>query len=148
MCFDDEKEAFMAYARSQPDNCIFLVDTYDTYTGVQHAIETGVWLRSQGHEMDGIRLDSGDLGELSKVARRMLDEAGFPGARIVASNDLDEYRIKEIKERGAQVQVWGVGTRLATAFEQPALGENFHTGPSANEPVLSSGWTPCRRHDL
>lgn len=139
MCFGEEKEAFLTYARSQPDNCIFLVDTYDTYSGIQNAIEAGRWLREQGHEMNGIRLDSGDLGELSQAARQMLDQAGFPDAKIVASNDLDEYRIKELKERGAKVQVWGVGTRLATAYEQPALGGVYKLSALTDE---RGNWMP------
>jgi len=122
MCFDEELESFRAYARSQPDNCIFLVDTYDTHEGIRNAIQVGKELREEGHEMLGIRLDSGDLTQLSKDARRMLDEAGFPDAAIVASNELDEYRIQKMKAEGAKISVWGVGTRLATAHGQSALG--------------------------
>jgi nicotinate phosphoribosyltransferase len=105
-----------------PNNCVFLVDTYDTLEGVQHAIEVGRELRRQGHEMIGIRLDSGDLAWLSSEARRLLDDAGFASARILASNDLDEQIIASLKEQGAAINVWGVGTRLVTAYDQPALG--------------------------
>jgi nicotinate phosphoribosyltransferase len=105
-----------------PNNCVFLVDTYDTLQGVRHAVEVGRWLRAQGHELAGIRLDSGDLAYLSVEARRILDEGGFPQAVIVASNDLDEHIISSLKEQGAAIGVWGVGTRLATAYDQPALG--------------------------
>jgi len=122
MCFDNELEAFDAYARAMPNNCVFLVDTYDTVTGVQHAVEVGRRLRSEGHDLVGIRLDSGDLAYLSKQARRILDDAGFAGAAIVASNDLDEYLIESLKSQGAAIGVWGVGTKLATAYSQPALG--------------------------
>jgi nicotinate phosphoribosyltransferase len=122
MCFDDELESFRAYARAMPNNCVFLVDTYDTLDGVRHAIEIGNEMRRQGHEMIGVRLDSGDLAWLSIEARRMLDEAGFAGATIVASNDLDEQIIASLKDRGAKIGVWGVGTRLVTAYDQPALG--------------------------
>lgn len=122
MCFDDEIEAFRAYARAMPNNCLFLVDTYNTLDGVRHAIQVGEEMRRQGHEMVGIRLDSGDLAWLSIEARRMLDEAGFPEATIVASNDLDEQIITSLKDQGARIQVWGVGTRLVTAYDQPALG--------------------------
>ncbi len=122
MCFDDELEAFRAYAQAMPNNCVFLVDTYNTLDGVRHAIQVGGELRRQGHEMIGIRLDSGDLAWLSIEARRMLDEAGFPKATIVASNDLDERIITSLKDQGATIQVWGVGTRLVTAYDQPALG--------------------------
>lgn len=122
MSFDGEPAAFRAYAEAMPNNCVFLVDTYDTLTGVAHAIEAGKWLRTQGHEMAGIRLDSGDLAYLSVEARRMLDAAGFPKAVILASNDLDEHIIASLKQQGAKIGMWGVGTKLVTAFDQPALG--------------------------
>jgi nicotinate phosphoribosyltransferase len=122
MVYGDELASFRAYAEAFPGNCIFLVDTYDTLEGVRNAIRVGRELRQQGYEMNGIRLDSGDLGELSKAARQLLDAAGFPEVSIVASNDLDEYRIRELKNNGARIGVWGVGTRLATAYDQPALG--------------------------
>lgn len=122
MSFDDEPTAFRAYAEAMPNNCVFLVDTYDTIEGVKRAIEAGQWLRTKGHEMAGIRLDSGDLAYLSIEARRLLDEAGFPAAAIIASNDLDEHIISSLKQQGARIGVWGVGTKLVTAFDQPALG--------------------------
>ena len=122
MSFDDELSAFDAYAKAMPNNCVFLVDTYDTLNGVKNAIEIGRRLRAAGHEMLGIRLDSGDLAYLSIEARRMLDEAGFPTASIVASNDLDEEIIVSLKQQDAKVSVWGVGTKLVTAYDQPALG--------------------------
>ncbi|HFE44189.1 MAG TPA: nicotinate phosphoribosyltransferase, partial [Nannocystis exedens] len=122
MAFDSELESFLAYAKAMPNNCVFLVDTYDTLEGVRCAVEVGRRLRESGHEMAGIRLDSGDLHRLSVEARRILDEGGFPGAAVVASNDLDEHRISALKKKGAQIGVWGVGTRLATAYDQPALG--------------------------
>ncbi len=122
MFFDSEPEAFEAFARSQPGNCIFLVDTYDTIQGVRNAIETARQLRQRGFEMAGIRLDSGDLGALARRARRMLDEAGFPEAAIVASGDLDEHAIARLKEEGVPIGMWGVGTKLATAHDDPALG--------------------------
>lgn len=122
MSFENEFESFLAYARAMPANCVFLVDTYDTAEGVKNAVKVGAELRKHGHEMNGIRLDSGDLAELSKQAREILDAAGFTKAAIVASNDLDEYRIKTLKEKGAKITIWGVGTRLATAYDQPALG--------------------------
>ncbi len=125
MAFDSEPEAFAAYAAAMPNNCVFLVDTYDSIAGVRHAIAVGEELRRGGHELVGIRLDSGDLTALSREARRMLDEAGFPSAAIVASNDLDEHLIRELKQQGAAISVWGVGTRLATAYDQPALGGVF-----------------------
>lgn len=122
MMFDDEPSAFEAYAKAMPNNCVFLVDTYDTIEGVKNAVEAGKKLRAQGHEMVGIRLDSGDLAYLSIEARKILDEGGFPNAAIVASNDLDEYTIDSLKQQDARIGVWGVGTRLVTAHDQPALG--------------------------
>ena len=122
MSFDNEPAAFDAYADAMPNNCVFLVDTYDTIQGVANAIEVGKRLRTKGHEMVGIRLDSGDLAQLSIDARKLLDEAGFPDAAIVASNDLDEHEIAKLKRNGATIAVWGVGTNLVTARDQPALG--------------------------
>lgn len=122
MCFDSEPEAFRAYADAMPNNCVFLVDTYNTLEGVRRAIEAGLVLRERGHEMVGIRLDSGDLAYLSIEARKMLDAAGFEKAIIVASNDLDERIIASLKTQGAKICVWGVGTKLATAYDQPAMG--------------------------
>ncbi len=122
MLFDEEREAFLAYARALPGNCVFLVDTYDTIEGVRHAIEAGEWLRAHGHRLGGIRLDSGDLAWLSIEARKLLDAAGFADAQIVASNDLDEKVIESLKVQGAQISVWGVGTRLVTGGDEPALG--------------------------
>lgn len=122
MFFDDERAAFSTYARAMPNNCVFLVDTYDTLAGVREAVAIGHELRKDGHELVGIRLDSGDLAHLSIEARKILDGAGFPDAAIVASNDLDEHVIKSLKEQDATIAVWGVGTKLATASDQPALG--------------------------
>lgn len=122
MAFDDEMESFKAYARSMPNNCVFLVDTYNTLEGVRRAAEVGKQLREEGYKMIGIRLDSGDLSYLSIEARKILDRAGFPDAIIVASNDLDEKIIENLKEQGATISVWGVGTRLVTAYDQPAMG--------------------------
>ncbi len=122
MCFDDEEEAFRAYAKAMPNNCVFLVDTYDSLEGIRKALSVGRWLRTQGHELAGIRLDSGDLAQLSIEARKILDEEGFPKAIIVASNELDEQTIAALKERGAAIGLWGVGTRLATGHDQPAMG--------------------------
>lgn len=122
MLFDSELEAFKTYAQAMPNNCVFLVDTYDTLEGVRHAAQIGQWLQSEGHRMAGIRLDSGDLAYLSIQARRILDEAGLQDAAIVASNDLDETTIGSLKEQGARINVWGVGTRLVTGHDQPAMG--------------------------
>lgn len=123
MNFPSELEAFRAYAKSFPDNCLLLVDTYDTLrSGVPYAIQVFKELRDQGYEPKGIRLDSGDLAYLSKAARAMLDEAGFENAIICASGDLDENLIRSLKAQGARIDTWGVGTKLITSADMPALG--------------------------
>jgi nicotinate phosphoribosyltransferase len=122
MSYDDELTAFKAYAKAMPNNCVFLVDTYDTMEGVRNAVKVGRWLRQHGHKMVGIRLDSGDLAYLSAEARKILDAGGFTDALIIASNDLDEQIIDSLKDQGAQINIWGVGTKLVTAYDQPALG--------------------------
>ncbi len=122
MSFEEELDAFETYAHAMPNNCVFLVDTYDTVEGVKKAIEVGLKLRARGYEMLGVRLDSGDLAALSIAAREMLDQAGFPKASIVASDSLDEHKIANLKDRGAKIDIWGVGTNLVTAKDQPALG--------------------------
>jgi nicotinate phosphoribosyltransferase len=128
MSFDSELESFENYARALPNNCVFLVDTYDTLDGVRNAIQVGKQIRALGHEMVGIRLDSGDLAYLSIEARKLLDAAGFPKAAILASNDLDEKIIESLKHQGAKIAVWGVGTKLVTAYDQPALGGVYKLG--------------------
>jgi nicotinate phosphoribosyltransferase len=122
MSFDDELAAFIAYADALPNNAFFLVDTYDTLEGVRRAVEAGKRLKQSGHRLGGIRLDSGDLAYLSIEARKILDAGGFKDAVIVASNELDERVIASLKQQGAPINVWGVGTKLVTAYDQPALG--------------------------
>ena len=122
MAFDGEEEAFEAYASAMPNNVILLVDTYDTLEGVRRAVETGKRLARRGHRLAGIRLDSGDLAWLSVEARKILDAAGLADTRIAASNDFDEHVVASLKEQGARIDVWGVGTRLVTGWDQPALG--------------------------
>lgn len=121
MAFDDEREAFDAFAEVMPKNCIFLVDTYDSLEGVRHAIEVVKKRAASGVEMLGVRLDSGDLAQLSIQVRKALDAEGFPKAKIMASNELDEYIINDLKRQGAQIDIWGVGTNLVTAKDQPSL---------------------------
>jgi nicotinate phosphoribosyltransferase len=128
MAFDHEIDAFDAYARALPNNCIFLVDTYDTLEGIENAIRAGRKLREQGYEMAGIRLDSGDLAQLAKRARRRLDAAGFPDALIAASSSLDERVITDLKSRGAPIVLWAVGTKLATAQPDAALDGVYKMG--------------------
>jgi nicotinate phosphoribosyltransferase len=128
MFFEHEREAFKTYAEAMPNNCIFLVDTYDSIDGIRHAIEIGSELRRQGHDMIGVRLDSGDGAALSIKARQMLDKAGFTNAKIVGSGDLDEYMITDLKQRGATIDVWGVGTKLSTGQPDAALGGVYKLG--------------------
>lgn len=139
MSFETELEAFDTYADALPNNCVFLVDTYDTLEGVRHAVEVGKRLRARGHELNGVRLDSGDLAWLSIEARRILDEGGFPNAFIVASNDLDEHLIESLKHQGAKISVWGVGTQMVTGGAQPALGGVYKLGAIRNE---AGEWEP------
>jgi nicotinate phosphoribosyltransferase len=121
--FASEQEAFDAYAKVLPDGVTLLVDTFDTLrSGVPHAINTAKKLEAEGKRMNAIRLDSGDLAYLSRQARKMLDEAGLQYVKIVASNDLDENTIMNLKSQGAAIDTWGVGTQLITASDQPSLG--------------------------
>jgi nicotinate phosphoribosyltransferase len=122
MSFDNERQAFDAYADAMPQNCVFLVDTYDTLEGVRNAIAAGKRLQERGGKLLGIRLDSGDLAWLSKEARKLLDADGFQDAAIIASNDLDEHLIESLVQQGAEVTAWGVGTKLVTAYDEPAIG--------------------------
>ena len=136
MSFDTELEAFRAYAKLFPDMCILLVDTYDTLRcGVPNAIRVFQEMRDQGvsSKMYGIRLDSGDLAYLSIEARKMLDEAGFPEAIISASSDLDEYLIRDLKLQGAQIGLWGVGTKLITAQDNPSFGGVYKMAAEENK---------------
>lgn len=119
--YGDDYQAFKAYTETHKD-CVFLVDTYDTLrVGVPNAIRVA---KEMGEKINflGVRLDSGDLAYLSKKVRQQLDDAGFPNAKIYASNDLDENTILNLKMQKAKIDVWGVGTKLITAYDQPALG--------------------------
>lgn len=121
--FDTELEAFRSYAESRPDNVVLLVDTYDTLkSGVPNAITVAREMAAKGQKMKGIRLDSGDLAYLSIEARKMFDAAGLDYIKIIASNDLDENLIAELKAQGAKIDGWGVGTQLIVAADDPALG--------------------------
>ena len=123
MDYPTEYDAFRAYADAYPDNCMLLVDTYDTLrSGVPNAIKVFAELQAAGHKPKGIRLDSGDLAYLSKEARRMMDEAGFTETVICVSGDLDERSINSLLQQGAKIDSWGVGTKLITSEDLPALG--------------------------
>ncbi|GAM08138.1 nicotinate phosphoribosyltransferase [Geobacter sp. OR-1] len=139
MAFPDELTAFRKYAEVFPDSTILLVDTYDTLkSGIPNAITVARELRSHGHALVGVRLDSGDLAYLSKQSRRMFDEAGFPEVRIVASNELDELVIDSIRDEGGRVDIYGVGTRLATCMGEGggALGGVYKLVRSGDLPRL------------
>lgn len=139
MSFDDEMEAFETYAEAMPNNVVLLVDTYDTLGGMRKAVQVGMKLKERGHKLMGVRLDSGDLVKLSKGARKILDEAGLNDVKVIASNDLDEYAIRTLKENGAQIDVWGIGTKLVTAYDQPALGGVYKLGAIRDE---AGKWQP------
>jgi nicotinate phosphoribosyltransferase len=120
-CFDEEIDAFRAFVRSFPEQSVLLVDTYDTLTGVRRAIEIARELEQRGHRLKGVRLDSGDLDQLSRRVRVLLDEAGLGDAAIVASGGLDEHKIAALVAAGAPINVFGVGTDLGVAADSPAL---------------------------
>ena len=136
MSFPDEYTAFKTYAEMYPDNCTLLVDTYDTLkSGVPNAIRVFQEFKDAGKPLIkyGIRLDSGDLAYLSKEARKMLDEAGFPEATICASNDLDEFLLHDLKMQGAAIDSWGVGTNLNTSKDCPSFGGVYKLAAIQNE---------------
>lgn len=136
MSFPDEYTAFKTYAEMYPDNCTLLVDTYDTLkSGVPNAIRVFQEFKDTGKPLIkyGIRLDSGDLAYLSKEARKMLDEAGFPEATICASNDLDEFLLHDLKMQGAAIDSWGVGTNLITSKDCPSFGGVYKLAAIQNE---------------
>lgn len=146
MSYPNEYEAFCAFARLYPDRCVLLVDTYDTvHSGVPNAILAFQEMRAQGHNIrPAIRLDSGDLAKLSKIAYRMMIDAGLEDPLIVASNDLDEDIIADLKRQGARINAWGVGTHMITAFDYPALNGVYklvavqHSGGWASRMKISS----------
>ncbi|MEM7482453.1 MAG: nicotinate phosphoribosyltransferase [Acidobacteriota bacterium] len=126
MSFEREADAFRHYHRLYPEHSILLVDTYDTLAGVRQALASGL-------PFQGIRLDSGDLGELARKARRLLDEGGRPDAEIFASGDLDERRIADLRAAGAPIDAWGVGTELSTSADAPALSGVYKLVESTRE---------------
>lgn len=137
LAFDSELEAFEAFARAMPNNCVFLVDTYDTLEGVENAIAVAKQMLADGHRLAGIRLDSGDLARLSKEARARLDQEGLEDVAVIASNDLDESGIADLKRSGAAIGVWGVGTSIATGRGQSALGGVYKLAQIRDS---SGGW--------
>lgn len=122
MSFDDELDAFRAFARRFPDGAVLLIDTYDTEEGARRVVQVARELAAEGVHISGVRLDSGDLARLSRAVRRILDEGGLTDATIFASGDLDEYRITELLGAGAPIDAFGVGTQLGTSADAPSLG--------------------------
>ncbi len=135
--FPSELEAFRAYAATYPDRTTLLVDTYDTLkSGVPNAIQAARELREKGHELLAIRLDSGDLAWLSKEARRMLDQAGFPNVKILASGDLNEYVVRDLILQGSKIDQWAFGTALITGDTSPALGAVYKLAAEEENGVM------------
>lgn len=122
LAFDSEVSAFQNYAQVMPDNCVLLVDTYETMRGVKNAIVVAKELEKRNKKLFGIRIDSGDLAYLSKKARKLLDKENLEYVKIIASNDLDEFILESLKHQKAKISVWGIGTKLITAFDNPSLG--------------------------
>lgn len=121
MAFDKEQDAFEKFTEVMPHNCVLLVDTYNSIEGVKKAVEVAKQKREKDFKLLAVRLDSGDLAQLSIHIRRVLDEAGMKDVKIMASNELDEYLIRDLKQQGATITIWGVGTNLVTAKDQSAL---------------------------
>ena len=135
--FSDELTAFQTYARHFPENTILLVDTYDTLKqGVPNAIKVAKELKEKGASLKAIRLDSGDLAYLSKKARKLLDDEGFHDVKIAVSNQLDEYLIKSLLDQKAPIDIFGVGTKLVTAYDDPALDGVYKLSSINKEPTL------------
>ncbi|ALJ56410.1 Nicotinate phosphoribosyltransferase pncB2 [Candidatus Xiphinematobacter sp. Idaho Grape] len=140
MAFETEREAFQAYAEAIPNNCVFLVDTYNTLEGVRNAVWMAQRLREQGHAAVGIRLDSGDLAYFSTEAQKILDQAGCADMAIIASNELDENIIARLKRQRVPIHVWCIGTKLVSGYDQPALGSVYKLGAIKKQ---DGTWRPC-----
>ncbi|MBD3253642.1 MAG: nicotinate phosphoribosyltransferase, partial [Candidatus Lokiarchaeota archaeon] len=136
MAFPSELDSFRAYAEIYPDDCILLIDTYDILEGAKNAIIVGKELEEEDKKLRGVRIDSGDLAYFSRKVRKMLDEAGLDYVKIVASNDVDEYIIEEIQRHNGAVDLWGIGTKLATCKDDPALGGVYKLVEMNSEPKL------------
>jgi len=136
MSFEDERDAFRAYARSFPQHAVLLIDTYDTVGGARHAAEVADELAGEGIDISAVRLDSGDLRQLAAEVRVVLDDAGFPDMGILASGDLDEHRIAELLAAGAPINAFGVGTQLGTSGDAPSLGAVYKLVDDAMGPKM------------
>jgi nicotinate phosphoribosyltransferase len=136
MTFDHEIDAFRAYVRDFPGNAVFLIDTYDTVEGARRAAQVAHEVAAHGVDVRAVRIDSGDLGDLAKAVRAILDDAGLPGVEIIASGDLDEHRIAELVAAGAPIDAFGVGTRLGTSHDHPSLGAVYKLVEQASRPRM------------
>ena len=140
MSFDTELEAFRAFARSMPNNCTLLIDTYDVREGVENAITVAKEMEARGERLSAIRIDSGDLAKLSAYVRGRFDAEGLDYVKISVSNDLDEYTVQSLLDQGAPLDSFGVGTKLATCYDQPALGCVYKL--AARRAAGEDAWTP------
>lgn len=140
MSFESELEAFRAFARSMPNNCTLLIDTYDVREGTENAITVAHEMEARGERLAAIRIDSGDLAKLSAYVRRRFDEEGLGYVKISVSNDLDEYTIQSLLNQGAPIDSFGVGTKLSTCYDQPALGGVYKL--CARRMPGEKEWTP------
>jgi nicotinate phosphoribosyltransferase len=136
MAFDDERDAFRAYARCFPRGVVLLIDTYDTVEGARRAVEVAQELAGEGIALMGVRLDSGDLLALSREVRAVLDDAGLHDVDIMASGDLDENRIHALRSAGAELDAFGVGTQLGTSADAPSLGAVYKLVEDADGPKM------------
>lgn len=143
MAFPSELDAFRAFAKSSPRNCVLLVDTYDVYQGIENALIVAKEMEAEGNRLAAIRIDSGDLAKLSKYARNRFDEEGLEYVKISASNDLDEYTIQSLFAQRAPIDSFGVGTKLATCDPQPSLGGVYKL--SATKKLGHDEWTPVMK---
>ena len=143
MSFPTELDAFRAFAQTSPNNCTLLIDTYDVRQGVENAIIVAKEMEERGEKLAAIRIDSGDLARLSKYVRRRFDQEGLPYVKISISNDLDEYTIQSLLNQGAPIDSFGVGTKLATCYDQPALGCVYKL--SARRDHADEPWTPVMK---
>lgn len=143
--FDSELEAFRTYAQMHPDDAVLLLDTYETLEqGLPDAITVGKELRAQGHHLGGVRLDSGDLAYLSKKVRAALDANGLTDVKISVSNQLDEYLIDSLIDQGARIDMFGVGTRLATGYDDGALDGVYKMVQLKGQPVIKISENPAK----
>lgn len=133
MSFKNEIDSFLAYSSTFPDRTTLLVDTYDTGKGIENAVTIGLYLKEKGSRLQGIRLDSGNIVSLSKLARRKFDKAGLNYVKVFASGNLDEFKIKELLKKGAMIDSFGVGTNMGTSIDAPSLDVIYKISEVTNE---------------